>query len=349
MDPNKDASLIDAIASQTLGDAPAAPTPPAAPATPAAAAPAEQDTPADKTAEAGSPTTEGDKMAADPIVYEVEFGEGDTRKLTPQQIRATQERYAALNHKHAQNKPAYDVVDAILAANPNANPTQVAEALIAMAKSSSGQQPATFGAEEQAASQNAEVEPAKSNQDIDAELKRWEDENATSLPPGYREFLTSQTQGASNLAAMQASVAQMREMMGAVLARTQGVADAARQTEADTQVRQISAVQQAIANNLDRAQAALQLPDEAANDFQMFAAERGYTMEDFADPNLTLTVMQDFKNAMNSPEMERMRAMAQRRQAYTGTLGSSPGSSAPASPAVGEDPRLASLIDEAMG
>ena len=34
--------------------------------------------------------------------------------------------------------------------------------------------------------------------------------------------------------------------------------------------------------------------------------------------------MTDFKNNMNSPEMERMKAIASRRQAYTGSLGSTP-------------------------
>jgi hypothetical protein len=56
----------------------------------------------------------------------------------------------------------------------------------------------------------------------------------------------------------------------------------------------------------------------------MFAAERGFTMEDFVDPQMTIRVMQDFKNNMDSPEMERMRAIAQRRQAFTGSLGSTP-------------------------
>jgi hypothetical protein len=56
----------------------------------------------------------------------------------------------------------------------------------------------------------------------------------------------------------------------------------------------------------------------------IFAAERGYTMEDFVDPNLTIKVMQDFRNSMDSPEMERMRGIAQRRQAFTGSLGATP-------------------------
>jgi hypothetical protein len=38
--------------------------------------------------------------------------------------------------------------------------------------------------------------------------------------------------------------------------------------------------------------------------------------------------MSDFKNNMDSPEMERMRQIAQRRQAFTGSLGSTPAAGA---------------------
>ena len=86
----------------------------------------------------------------------------------------------------------------------------------------------------------------------------------------------------------------------------------------------MTAVRQQIANNLDRTQQALGLPDDKADDFMTFFAERGFTQEDFIDPQLTLKVMQDFKNNMDSPEMERMRGIAQRRQSYTGSLGSTP-------------------------
>jgi hypothetical protein len=79
-----------------------------------------------------------------------------------------------------------------------------------------------------------------------------------------------------------------------------------------------------IGNNLDRAQQQLQLPTEAANDFMMFAQQRGYNLEDFADPQLALMVMQDFSNNRNSPEMERMRQINQRRTAFTSDAGGAP-------------------------
>lgn len=340
----EDAARIDAIASQAMGVEPQAAAPEAAPANQAQPA---QDTPEGKAAEAGSPETEGDKISDNPVVYSVDLGDGKTRDLTPQQIRSTFDRYAALNHRHAQNKPLYDVMDAIIEANPNADRAQLAQAMIARLKDQGGKQ-STFGQDQQAKSENAQSEPTRSNEEIDAELRKWEEENAATLPPGYKDFLLAQQSGASGQQALEGKIGNLERVLMAVLSRSQGVADAARQSQEQTQTREISAAQQSINNNIDRAQMALQLPDEAANDFMIFAAERGYTMEDFLSPQLTHQVMSDFKNSMNSPEMERLRAMAQRRQAYTGSMGSSPsagGETPVESPA---DSRLNQMVDDVM-
>ena len=133
--------------------------------------------------------------------------------------------------------------------------------------------------------------------------------------------------------AVKKQLAQTQQALRAMMARTQGVADAAKQQVANATTDKTLAIKQSIANNLDQAQAALRLPDDKANDFMVFAAERGFTMEDFADQNLTLRVMQDYANNMNSPEMERMRNIAMTRQAYTGSLGSTPSSSPSTAPA----------------
>ena len=142
-------------------------------------------------------------------------------------------------------------------------------------------------------------------------------------------MMASQGQG---MAQMQQQLAQTQQMLQAVLAQSNGVADAAKQGMQGAQSQQINAMRQSISNNIDKVQTALGLADDKANDFMVFAAERGFTMEDFVDPQLTIKVMTDFKNNMDSPEMERMRAIAQRRQAYTGSMGSTPsaGSSAEA-------------------
>jgi hypothetical protein len=76
-----------------------------------------------------------------------------------------------------------------------------------------------------------------------------------------------------------------------------------------------------------------------------FASMRGYGPEDFVDPSLVRLVGEDFKNSMNSPEFERMKAIAQRRTAYTGGLTPSAGSGGiepPAAPSTLD--RMASSI-----
>jgi hypothetical protein len=320
--------MIDAIASRAMGVQPQAsaqpvPPPAAAPAAPppAAAAPAKE-TAQGQAATQGAPKTEDDRMSADAILYEVEFGEGDKRKLTPQQIKSTFERYSALNYKNAQYKPITDLVDQIMNENPGATPAQVRAQIEAVMRANASnpqmgqQKPGTAGM--------PEPKGGQTNEDIDAAMKAWEEENAASLPPGYRDFMKGTKDQGELIKGMQAQMTQMARMLQVVLGQSQGVAMAAKEGMNQGQNMQVNAVRRTIATNIDRVQQALQLPDEAAQDFMTFAAERGFTMEDFVDPQLTMKVMSDFKNTKDSPEMERMRAIAARRQAYTGSLGPAP-------------------------
>ena len=68
------ANLIDQIASNRMG------------VDPQQQAPAKEEEPKEtaeeKAVEEGSPDTEGDKMDMDAILYEIDFGDGDMRKLT---------------------------------------------------------------------------------------------------------------------------------------------------------------------------------------------------------------------------------------------------------------------------
>jgi len=272
-----------------------------------------------------SPTDEGDRSGQSPVVYEIPMGD-KTRKMTPEQISSTLGRYADLNHKHAQYRPVLDVVEQFRAQNPNLSAQEITQRLASVLKANEknptmGQQ--TQGSDGKPGDGVPQDAKGKSADDIEAELARWEKDNAASLPPGYRDFLKGDTQ--SKMSAMEAQLNQMARAMQVVLAQAGGTADAARQSMGDAQSQKSRAIQQQIANNIDRVQQALALPDEKANDFMVFAAERGYTMEDFVDPGLTVKVMQDFKNQMDSPEMARLRSIAERRQAYTGSMGGSPG------------------------
>ena len=81
------------------------------------------------------------------------------------------------------------------------------------------------------------------------------------------------------------------------------------------------------ANNLNAAQAKHSLPDESEADFFTFAFERGYSVEDFVDSGLVDKIMTDFAANRQGPEMERLRSMATRREAFTGAPNSSPSNS----------------------
>jgi hypothetical protein len=336
MDPEMN-QMVEAIAAQQMGVDPQMqqqqqqrPAPPTA---------------EEQASEAGAPTTEAQQMAADPIMYEIAFGD-QKRNLTPEQISSTFQRYSALNHRNALLAPVHSVIEKIMSDNPNMNPQQLAEAMQAayQAQASNPQ----MGQQQQRPNHPLgamQGQQNASNEDISAQLARWEEENAVSLPPGYKDTIIN---GGQSMQQMQQQLMQTQQMLQMVLAQTQGVADAARQGVGDAQNQQVNAIRQSIANNVDRAQAALRLPDEAANDFMTFATERGYTMEDFTDPQLTIKVMTDFRNNMNSPEMDRLRQIAQRRQAYTGSLGSAPSAGQPARPTDAAPPEFEQLVDSAM-
>jgi hypothetical protein len=333
MDPEMN-QMVEAIAAQQMGVEPQMQQQPQQQQRPAPPTAEEQ------ASEAGAPTTEAEQMAADPIMYEIAFGD-QKRKLTPEQISSTFQRYSALNHRNAMLAPVHSVIEKIMTDNPNMNPQQLAEAMqAAYAANASNPQ---MGQQQQA--QPPQGMQPQGNEDISAQLARWEEENAVSLPPGYKEQLIG---GNQSMQQMQQQLMQTQQMLQMVLAQSQGVADAAKQGVGQAQGQQVNAIKQSIANNVDRAQAALRLPDDAANDFMTFATERGYTMEDFVDPQLTIKVMTDFRNNMNSPEMERLRQIAQRRQAYTGSLGSAPSAGQAATPADAAPPEFEQLVNSAM-
>ena len=329
------AQLIDAIASNAMG---------VPPQTPQEAAPEpKKETTEGQAAEAGSPETEGDKMVAEAVVYEIDFGEGKSRNLTPEQIKSTFNRYRDLNYKNAQMKPVNDVIEGIMKANPGLNPQQLAEQMVAVmrAQESNPTMGNTDGQQQQKPSQP----PVN---DLDSTLSKYEEDNAVALPPGYKDLLLASQNSSNQMGDRMTSIENMLRQM---IANTSGVADAARASLSEARSNNINAIQKQIANNLDNAQRAANLPDDAAQDFMMFAAERGYTMEDFADMGLTMAVVKDFSNLRNSGEMETLRSMAQRRKAYTGSLGGSTPSAAGTDPAPSDNTfdRFASSVMSSRG
>jgi hypothetical protein len=332
--PEQMSAMVDGIAAKQMGVAPEAPV------APAKEAP-KPESAQGKAAEKGSPETEGDKVGAEAVIYEINFGENDNRKLTPQQIKSTFDRYSAMNYKNAQYKPVMDLIEKHMQQSGE-NPKQMAERMLALQKAqqSNPQMGNTEGDKS-----GPPYEKATQKGDLDSTLSKWEEENAASLPPGYRDMMVGSQQ---QMQSQQGEIAQIKQMLNQVLAQSQGNVQAAREGMQQGQNSQVSAIRQQIANNIDRAQSALKLPDEKAQDFMTFAAERGFTMEDFADLQLTAKVMNDFKNNMDGPEMQRMRDIAQRRQAFTGSLGSTPAASGAAGNAEPTGDRFAEFTQNAM-
>lgn len=272
---------------------------------------------------AGAPKSEASQMSEAPFI-EVDMGNGQVRKMTAQQIKGMSERYSSLNYRNAQLKPVTEVIEGYLQANPGMTPDQLAGHLKALAAS---QQDTIGNGRKNRAEDEGRPGSSRGRRDADGdddqsmpgenEFSRWENDNATTLPPGYKQMHSAMSQ-------MQQMMAQQQMMMQQLLGATAGQVDAARQAHVGAMQQQSQSIQATIGNNLDRAQQAMGLPDSAAQDFMMFAQERGYNFEDFVDPQLTVMVMNDFRNAMQSPEMDRLRQIHQRRTAYTPGGGSAP-------------------------
>jgi len=279
-----DQEQVARIAASQLG----APAPQQAAPAPAPEAPAEAPTtPQEKAEKTGSPQTEGDRQQQDPMVYKVKMGD-EERALTPEQIASTFSRYKDLNYRNAQMKPINQLAEGLIERS-GASPEQVAKlmqaSLQAFTKNAQmgKQRPAQDGV-----AKPQQPQPSAQQPDLNEEFSKYEDENAISLPPGYRE-------GMGRIQRMEQQLQQGMNMMNQVLQRSQQGAQQGMQAAQTAQVDRNTAIKQTIANNLDRAQQSAQLPDAEGKNFMRYAGERGYTIEDFADANLAQKVVQDFK------------------------------------------------------
>lgn len=332
--PQMDAEQIARISARQMGEAPApqaaAPT---APPPPKDAPPTDME----KAVEVASPDTEGDKQQQEAVMYNVNIG-GKDRNLSPQQISSTFDRYRDLNHRNATNKPVNDLTEKLMR-ETGATPEQAAKlmdaALRAMTKN------VTMGKErpkqDGVAAPDRPQDRAKGSELLNEEWSKYEEENAISLPPGYREQF-------DRMGRMEKNMGDQLQMMKSVLQQAQNAGQNATDSRADAMDGREEAVMQSIRNNLDRAQQEAGLPDEAVKDFQSYAMERGYTAEDFADAALTNKVIGDFKNQLNTPEFDRLREMASRREAYLTSQSGGPTSQMASS---GQDDTLARLAQGA--
>ena len=298
---------------------------------------AESPTPLEQSAEAVSPKTEAD-MSKEEAFIKVAFAEGDERTLSDKQIKDTYNRYSDLNYKHqtevAPMRPIIDFANQIQQSvqtdtGQAVGADDIVQFLNAAAKAYMSNP--TMGGQVDPTPDSAGV-PLSSMAD---EMAAWEEENAVSLPPHYKE-------AAGTMRALQEENAQIKDMVAKMSGQTQDLAANAAQQVNSADAQSKITTQQLMANNLDAAQKATGLPDEDQQDFFDFAYGRGYTLEDFVDAQLTMNVANDFKNSKNSPEMERLKKLAERRQAFTGNVGGTPGAS-------GTSAQTASVDDEFIG
>lgn len=370
MDP-LNSEMIANIAAQRLGPPPggdpaaagAAPDPAAA----MAALQAQQQPPAKPTASKEptsmekaqsklAPNDEGDASDAEAIRM-IKLGD---KEYTESQLNGTMSRYKDLNFRWqnevAPMQPVMQVVktlmDAAKQAGHEPDGKQMASLVDAAIKAyvknpqmgnDGGQQPAkgTKGA----TPAQAGATLGDNDDDDDAILSQWEKENAVKLPPGFKDMSKANKAMTEKMNAMMEMVTQL--VHGNTT--TQQVVSQANDQMGQAQNMQAEAATNMIRNNLNQSfnQAQLPLDDASRADFRMFAAQRGYDFPDFMDPELTATVVADYKANKNAPEIERLRAIAQKRQAFTGMTEGAPGGAggAVAAPA---DPQFAGMLQSAM-
>ena len=289
--------------------------------------------------------------ADEPIDFiELDDEGGAKRQLTKKQIKSTLDRYRDLNYKWQDMKPVADIVSTLLgeAEKKGIKGTSKDVADLIKASITAYLSNPTLGHQKDGV-QSKETGPAKGemsppgDDNWEETLSSWEKENAVALPPGYKDSMKSSKELNSKvdrLMNLVQTAMQSANMGQQAISGAQSVAQQAAQT-------QMSATQTSIKNNLTQAAMAAQVDPSAQQDFLVFAMQRGYTPEDFIDPELASVVMQDYKANKDAPEINRLRSIAQRRQAFTGMVEGAPGGAA-AAPAPGGDPMLQSLIGKAM-
>ena len=282
----------------------------------------------EKAQEAVSPTTEADKSLDESVsMIKVDFGNGDVRDLSSNQIKETFNRYKDANYKLMQNKPmqpALDYVQSIMEGASRNGQNVTADDVVQFLKSAAqaAVKNPTMGAQKDP-TPDRQGTPVTNMANLETEfedqIKRWEEENAVSLPPMFRE-------GFKTIQALQNDNANMRQTMNQFLASAGQINQDAAQTAVAAEQQAQDAYRQTAANNLNEIQAKYKLPDSESDDFFTFAYERGFTQEDFIDIGLVDKIMGDYVAVKGTPEMERLREMAKKRVAYTGNVTATPGS-----------------------
>lgn len=335
----QDEEQIQRIAERQLGNPSQRMAPPPEPEAPPAPAP---ETAEEQAQTDAAPKTEADKSDQDPMAFiEIQM-QGQPRKLTDQQIASTYDRYAKLNHRHSEVKPVMQVIDALVQ-NSGATPGQAAQYMVDMLRQA-GTKNITMGGDGVPSSRPGQDTPVPN---MDAKqgdpFADWEAENDATLPPGYREQ-------AQQFSSMNSELQQMKQMLMGVLNSARSTSQEAVQQQNNAEAMRVEAIQNNIRVNIDNAANRHGISDGDSENFMIYMAERGFSLEDFIDPSLADTVMKDFANDRNGPELEQLRKIHERRVAYKGTMPGTPSAGDTGGPAPQEgDPMINRMVDRALG
>lgn len=247
-------------------------------------------------------------------IYDIKMKDGNVQQFTQAQIANTMERYASLNSRMLDNKDVLDFASRITEqAKKNGYTPKAGEvaSFLQEAVKAYTKNP-TMGNVDQRKQNPADGQEGQPAQPpADDALANWERDNGLKLPPGFREQNQAMQKMAQQLQQMQQMLVQMQNGGAQSAQQGQQALQQAQKTQANTQQMQVKM-------NLKEAANTNGVPVDRANDFMLFAMQRGYTPADFLDPQVANTLMADFKANMDAPEIARLRGVMERRQAYTG-------------------------------
>ena len=326
----EDQDQIHRIVSQQLGTAPhMEPAQEQAP-------PPETET--EKAQTDAAPKTEDDRSDEDPMAFiEIQMG-GENRKLTDKQIAATYDRYSKLNHRHAEMSPVIKVIDQLVSQS-GATPGQAAQYMVDLL-AKAGQKNVTMGGDGQPSSRPGQDTPPQGMEPQGDPFADWEAENDVALPPGYRDQ-------AQQFAAMNSEMGQIKNLLMGVLNSARGTTQQAIQQQNNANVMREEAMKNNIRVNIDNAANRHGIAEEDSENFMVYMAERGFTLEDFIDPELADKVVKDFSMNRNGPELDQLRKIHERRIAFKGTMPGTPAADAGPAPDPANEP-MNRMIDRAM-
>ena len=188
--------------------------------------------------------------------------------------------------------------------------------------------------------------------EFDEKMKKWERDNAMEFPDFMKDALKNASSG--NKAVMDA-IANQNKLLMQVLGSTDGFVKASEKANKEAQTKSRDTRMNQIKQNLETAQKEHNIPASAESAFGAFLESRGILPGDLVDPAFANQTVADFKAVISTKEMERLKNIAKKRQAFKakGTSanpgsGLGRGAAGNVDPALGDAEEFAGLLDYGM-